>query len=361
MRPPISVSPDAQQRLGLALRAEADVLVPVELERGGEVVDLGQAEVRRADARLVVGRARDRVLERTVGRRHHGARVGGEVRQLEDGLRVARRHGGDRLDPGHAVGRAEGVARVVHARHDHRRRTVGRRADVEQTQRIGDDGAVDDIVDGVLLAEARVRVLEPVARVLHLDAGEVVGGRAVDVHAASCVEREVHRVGCPQQVEAQPVGVVPALAADRREESLRRGVGTDHQRHVAVPGQDLRTRLVEGLRARGARGVAGRDAHAGPAQLLGERRAGDEPGVPVADGVGPGDVLDVAPGEAGVVECGPRRDHPVLGEVTAPLAPGMHADPEDRDVAFGAHLSAPGAFGTGPLGHARCSAGYPPR
>ena len=33
----------AQQRLGLALLAQADVLVPVELERGGEVVDLGQA------------------------------------------------------------------------------------------------------------------------------------------------------------------------------------------------------------------------------------------------------------------------------------------------------------------------------
>ena len=32
----------AQQLLRLALAAQADVLVPVELERGGEVVDLGQ-------------------------------------------------------------------------------------------------------------------------------------------------------------------------------------------------------------------------------------------------------------------------------------------------------------------------------
>src|SRR5439155_8425985 len=47
----------AQQRLGLAFTTQADVLVPVELERGGEVVDLGQREVVGPDAGLVVGRA----------------------------------------------------------------------------------------------------------------------------------------------------------------------------------------------------------------------------------------------------------------------------------------------------------------
>ena len=35
----------AQELLRLALPAQADVLVPVELEGGGEVVDLGQADV----------------------------------------------------------------------------------------------------------------------------------------------------------------------------------------------------------------------------------------------------------------------------------------------------------------------------
>ena len=48
----------AQQRLGLALAAEPDVLVPVELERGRQVVHLGQAEVVGADARLLVGARR---------------------------------------------------------------------------------------------------------------------------------------------------------------------------------------------------------------------------------------------------------------------------------------------------------------
>src|SRR5690606_35025641 len=41
-----------QQALGLALLAQADVLVPVELERGREVVHLGQREVVGADARF---------------------------------------------------------------------------------------------------------------------------------------------------------------------------------------------------------------------------------------------------------------------------------------------------------------------
>ena len=46
-----SVSPDAQQRLGLALGAQADVLVPVQLERGRQVVDLGAGRGRRGRCR----------------------------------------------------------------------------------------------------------------------------------------------------------------------------------------------------------------------------------------------------------------------------------------------------------------------
>ena len=60
----------AQQRLGLALAAQPDVLVPVELERGGEVVDLGQAQVVGPDAGFLVRAPRDRVAEAAVGRGH---------------------------------------------------------------------------------------------------------------------------------------------------------------------------------------------------------------------------------------------------------------------------------------------------
>ena len=45
------------------LGAQAEVLVPVEFQCGGQVVDLGQADVLRADAGLGVGRVEDLVLE----------------------------------------------------------------------------------------------------------------------------------------------------------------------------------------------------------------------------------------------------------------------------------------------------------
>ena len=58
----------AEQLLGLALAAQADVLVPVELERGREVVDLGQADVLGADPGLGVGRRGDGRPEARGGR-----------------------------------------------------------------------------------------------------------------------------------------------------------------------------------------------------------------------------------------------------------------------------------------------------
>ena len=89
------------------------------------------------------------------------------------------------------------------------------------------------------LAVARVRVLEAVARVLHLHPGEVVAGRAEQLHAPPGVQPEVGRVGRAEQAEAQPVGIVAPLALVRREEALRRGVGADHERDVAEAGEDL--------------------------------------------------------------------------------------------------------------------------
>jgi hypothetical protein len=59
-RPPSGGDAVAEQLLGLARLAEADVLVPVELEGGGEVVDLGDVDVVGADAGLLVGGVADR-------------------------------------------------------------------------------------------------------------------------------------------------------------------------------------------------------------------------------------------------------------------------------------------------------------
>ena len=58
MRPPIAGVAVVEQLLGLARLAEPDVLVPVELEGGGQVVDLGEAQVLGADAGLLVGGVR---------------------------------------------------------------------------------------------------------------------------------------------------------------------------------------------------------------------------------------------------------------------------------------------------------------
>src|SRR5829696_1852059 len=58
-----------EQALGLTLLAQPDVLVPVELEGRGEVVDLGHVHVVRPDTGLLVGGGGDRVAE---GHGRHG-------------------------------------------------------------------------------------------------------------------------------------------------------------------------------------------------------------------------------------------------------------------------------------------------
>ena len=70
MLPPMVVSPSFAQPLGLARLAQADVLVPVELEGRREVVDLGHATCPRAQPGFFVGGRRDRILEGQVGHRN---------------------------------------------------------------------------------------------------------------------------------------------------------------------------------------------------------------------------------------------------------------------------------------------------
>src|SRR4051794_6878545 len=90
--------------LGLAGLAEPEVLVPVELERGREVVDLGDVDVVGAEPGLLVGAPRDRVAERALGGRDDGGGVGGERGQVDDRVGEGRRDRGDGSD-------AHGLAR----------------------------------------------------------------------------------------------------------------------------------------------------------------------------------------------------------------------------------------------------------
>ena len=63
IRPPIVVAPLRSRLLGLALGAQPEVLVPVQLQRGRQVVHLGQAQVLGPDTGLGVGGVEDLVLE----------------------------------------------------------------------------------------------------------------------------------------------------------------------------------------------------------------------------------------------------------------------------------------------------------
>ena len=222
------------------------------------------------------------------------------------------------------------------ARHDQCSRTVGGRANVKQPKRIRDHRAGQHVLDRALLAVPGVRVVQPVPCVLDLHRGEVLERCAVEVHPPPRQQREVHRVRRTDQVEALPVRVVLAFAADRCEEALRRGVGANDERHIAKAGEDLGAGALQRLRAAGARRVARADRDAVPAELLGERRACHEAGVAVADGVGARHQLDLAPVQACFGQCGPGGDHAVLGEVATPLAPRVHARAEDVDR-FGTH------------------------
>src|SRR5207237_875776 len=96
--------------------------------------------------------------------------------------------------------------------------------------------------------------------------------------------------------------------------------------------ENLRARGRERLRSRRTRRVAGVDLRALPAERLRERSARDESRIAVADRAAAGDELDVLPRHAGIGDRLARRLHAILDEVLSPLAPGMHADTEDRDV-----------------------------
>src|SRR5205085_10522608 len=114
-------------------------LVPVELQGGGQVVDLGHVDVVRTEPGPLVGRVGDGVPERPGRGRDDGGGVGGDVGQAETGVGKGRRDRGHGGDPdGRAAGAAGGDAPAggVARRAQHGGGgAVGGGADVEQVQR----------------------------------------------------------------------------------------------------------------------------------------------------------------------------------------------------------------------------------
>src|SRR5204863_7783943 len=131
-----------------------------------------------------------------------GGAVSREVRELERRLRIARRDRGDGANPSRIT--IAVMPRVLHARYDERGGTVAGRADVEEAQRVGDDRRGEHVVDGDLFPVPRVRIVQAMAGVLHLDAREVLAGRAEQFDAAARVETEVRRIRRAEEAETQP-------------------------------------------------------------------------------------------------------------------------------------------------------------
>ncbi len=234
------------------------------------------------------------------------------------------------LDP-HRRARAPSAG-VVHAAEHEGRAPVARGADLEQAQRVGDHRRRQHLLDGHFLVVPGVGVVEAVPGVFDLDLGEVLVGGAVERHPPPGVQGEVARVGGTEEPEAEPVRIVLAVATDRCEESLGRGVGADHEGDVTQAGEDLGPGRVDGMGAGRAGRVARRHPGSRPAEGLGHGGAGDEAGIAVADGVGTRHVLDIGPGQAGVGKGVAGRGDPVLHEVAAPFAPRVHAHTEDGYV-----------------------------
>ena len=76
------------------------MFVPVEFQRGGQVVNLGQAQILRADAGLGVGDIEDVVFEHPFGGRDGSGGISGDIGQFGQVLRVVRGSAGDRAHRG---------------------------------------------------------------------------------------------------------------------------------------------------------------------------------------------------------------------------------------------------------------------
>ena len=288
----------------------------------------------------------DRILESECRCRDDRVGVGGDVGQLETDLRVRRGRVGDGADAHGALERAELAHGVLGRADDDCGGTVGGRTDVEQTQRIGNDRRSGEVVERELLAEAGVLVADAGLGVLDLHHGEVFGGVTEDIDAATRIECEERRVRGAEQMEALPIGIFLALATDRSEETLGSRVGTDDHGDVGETGEDLGPSRLQGLSTGCARRVGRGDLGTGPAHRLRERGTGHETGVTVADGVGAGNELDVAPGDIGFGKGGLGGDKSVFDEVAAPLAPRVHSGTEYYKIAIGTHHAlASGALG----------------
>src|SRR5262245_26468976 len=303
--------------LGVALRAEAQQLVVLELLVREGVVAVGDGDVARAEPRLLVGRARGVAAH---ARRADHRPEEGVAGAVGLGLEHRRPHGDHR--PPRAQAARQGVApedraggAVVDRAGHHRRHRLRDLARGEHL--LGRHAVV-----GLAVAPGTERAVVPV---LGGDAREVLRARAALVHAPHRPEREVGRG------QDHAVDRVAALAATpaARHRRLAHLVEAERHRDLATPGGHGVGRVAEGDEARRRRVLDVRRREPREPELL--HRA--DPRHRAAEDVADEGLADLAKGDPGVRERGEPR---FAGElrVRAPRkdTEARHPHPEHRHV-----------------------------
>ena len=77
--------------------------------------------------------------------------------------------------------------------------------------------------------------------VLGLYQGEIFASGPIKGHPSTSMQREVHRISRPHEVEPQPVRVVGTIPFGWSQKAFGRGVCTHHESHVTRSGEDLST------------------------------------------------------------------------------------------------------------------------
>ena len=170
--------------------------------------------------------------------------------------------GGD-AEAGHVHGLVRELAHPVGVHEDRRRRAVRLRAAVEEVQRMAHRGGLQDVLDGDLVLEVRVRVEGAVVVVLHRDRREHLTRRAVLVHVAGGERCEQHR----RRLAPREHGVSARCA--RQQAFIRRLVthllDTDDEHDVVHAARHRHRADAERIRARRAGVLDACARHAGEA------------------------------------------------------------------------------------------------
>ena len=183
---------------------------------------------------------RNRIFETKRGCLHNGVGVGGDVGKFKTNLRVRRRGVCHCTNTHGAFKCSELLHGVLRRADDDCSCAIGGCTNVEKTKRIGNDRRAGKVIEGELFAETRIGVGNASLGVLDLHHGEVFDGVAEHVDATARIQRKERRVSCAEQVETLPIGIFLALATNRSEETLRRGVSANHHCDIGKARKDLR-------------------------------------------------------------------------------------------------------------------------